>query len=125
MFHFASKARANLTDVRPATEQDNPAIAALAGLAGGLGTRGAAERAGGGPDRARWVVEEDGELVAYGCVWRRTAATFGLDTLVDPGRQGEGLGRRLIDKLFEELAARGAAAVETRVDMDHAGALQF
>lgn len=125
MFHFASKARANLTDVRPATEQDNPAIAALAGLAGGLGTWGAAQRAGGGPDRARWVEEEGGELVAYGCVWRRTAATFGLDTLVHPARQGGGLGRRLIEKLFEDLAARGAAAVESRVDMDHAGALQF
>jgi ribosomal-protein-alanine N-acetyltransferase len=112
--------------VRPATQEDGPAIQALAGVAGGLGWWGADQRTGPDrPDQARFVEHEGDELVAYGCVWRRRGDVWGLDTLVHPGRRGHGLGRALIDRLFEELAARGAAAVEARVDVDHADALQF
>jgi mycothiol synthase len=112
--------------VRPATEEDGPAIAALAALAGGLGTWGAQQRVGPDrPDQVRYVETDGDTIAAYGCVWRRRQSTFGLDTLVHPAHRGRGLGRLLVDKLFEELAARNAVAVESRVDVDHADALNF
>ncbi|HKA91181.1 MAG TPA: GNAT family N-acetyltransferase [Haliangiales bacterium] len=112
--------------MRPATSQDGPAVAALAALAGGSGWWGVEQRVG--PDRAdqaRFVEVDGDDIIAYGCVWRRKHAIFGLDTLVRPERRGRGLAARLIDRLFEELAARGAAAVEARVDANHADALAF
>jgi GNAT superfamily N-acetyltransferase len=112
--------------VRPANEQDGPAIVALAEVAGGLGSWGVAQRSGPDrPDQARFVEEDGGEVVAYGCVWRRRHGTYGLDTLVAPGHRGRGLGRTMVDRLFEELDVRGASAVESRVDVDHGDALQF
>jgi len=113
--------------VRPATERDGPAVTALAAVAGGLGWWGIEQRNGPDrPDLARFVETDGDEIVAYGCVWQRKASgVFGLDTLVHPGHRGRGLGRKLIDRLFEELGARGATAVEARVDVDHADALQF
>lgn len=112
--------------MRPATPHDGPAVAALAALAGGSGWWGVEQRTG--PDRAGQCrhVEVDGdELVAYGCVWRRKQAIFGLDILVHPQWRGRGLAGRLIDRLFEDLAAHGATAVEARVDANHTDALAF
>jgi len=96
--------------VRPATERDGPAVTALAAVAGGLGWWGIEQRNGPDrPDLARFVETDGDEIVAYGCVWQRKASgVFGLDTLVHPGHRGRGLGRKLIDRLFEELGARGA-----------------
>src|SRR5262249_39553412 len=112
--------------VRPATIHDGPAIAALAKIAGGSGWWGVEQRTGPDhPDEARWVELDGDEIVAYGCIWRRKNTIFGLDTLVNPSTRGKGLGRGLVEKLFEELAARGATAVEARVDADHAEALRF
>jgi GNAT superfamily N-acetyltransferase len=112
--------------VRPATPTDGSAIAELAVLAGGSGWWGVEQRTGPDrPEQARFVEVEGDALVGYGCIWRRREAIFGLDTLVDPARRGRGIGRALLERLFEELAARGATAVEARVDADHLEALRF
>ncbi len=112
--------------MRPATPKDGPAVAALAAVAGGSGWWGVEQRTGPDhPEQARYVEVGDDEVVAYGCVWRRKQTIFGLDTLVHPQWRGRGLGARLVDRLFEELAARGATAVEARVDADHTDALGF
>jgi len=98
----------------------------LAAVAGGSGWWGWEQRSGPDhPDRRRHVELDGDRVVGYGAVWRRKAGLFGLDTLVHPSARGGGLGRKLIDRLFEDLAAMGAIAVEARIDADHKEALAF
>lgn len=112
--------------MRRATAQDEAGIAALAAASGGRGWWGREQRSGGDhPDVRRWVETDGDRVVGYGAVWRREHGIFGLDTLVHPDIRKGGLGRRIIDQLFEDLAELGAAAVEARVDADHMGALTF
>jgi len=112
--------------MRRATESDLPAIAVLATLAGGSGWWGWEQRTGPvHPDRRRWVEVDGDEVVGYGCVWRRREGIFGLDALVHPAWRKHGLGQRICDRLFEDLAEYGATAVEARIDADHRDALRF
>ena len=112
--------------MREARGQDEPGIAALAAVAGGSGWWGWEQRTGPAqPDRRRHVEVEGDRVVGYGAIWRRKATIFGLDTLVHPSARGGGLGRRLVDPLFEDLAELGATAVEARIDADHREALAF
>jgi ribosomal protein S18 acetylase RimI-like enzyme len=102
----------------------------LAALAGGSGWWGVEQRTGpDSPEQARYVEldgdGDGGEIVGYGCIWRRKLGVFGLDSLVHPRWRGRGLGGQLLDRLFEDLAARGAIAVEARVDANHVEALGF
>ena len=110
--------------MRLANQQDVPGIVALAAAAGGSGRWGREQRTGPEhPDR-RCHVEVEGDLiVGYGCVWRRKDTVFGLDAVVRPDHRGQGVGRRLLDQLFIDLADFGATAVEARVDADHKEAL--
>jgi len=112
--------------VRPATERDEGGIAALATAAGGVGAWGREQRVGPEhPDRRRHVELEGDRVVGYGAIWRRKDTIFGLDALVHPDLRKRGLGRRIIDRLFEDLAELGATAVEARIDADHTAALTF
>jgi GNAT superfamily N-acetyltransferase len=112
--------------VRPATAADEAAIAALAAASGGRGWWGREQRVGpDSPDRRRHVEVEGDQVIGYGAVWRRKSGIFGLDTLVHPGARGHGVGRRLVEVLFEDLAELGARAVEARIDADHLHALTF
>ena len=101
-------------------------MVALAAAAGGSGWWGREQRTGPEhPDRRCHVEDGDGGLVAYGCIWRRKDSVFGLDAVVRPDQRGHGLGRRLLDQLFADLADFEASAVESRVDADHMEALKF
>lgn len=113
--------------MRPATEADEASIAALAAASGGRGWWGREQRVGPDtPDRRRHVeLDGDGRVVGYGAVWRRKDGIFGLDTLVHPDARKGGLGRKIVEVLFEDLAELGARAVEARIDADHTEALTF
>lgn len=112
--------------MRPATEADEAGIAALAAASGGRGWWGREQRVGPErPDRRRHVEHDGDRVVGYGAVWRRHHGIFGLDTLVHPEARKQGLGRKLVDRLFEDLEELGAKAVEARIDADHREALNF
>jgi ribosomal protein S18 acetylase RimI-like enzyme len=71
------------------------------------------------PDAMVLVAEAQGEVVGYayaaleGPDWMALRGPAGVihDLVVDDGRRGEGVGRRLLDAALDALAARGAPRV--------------
>src|SRR5262249_21579112 len=99
-------------------------MVALAAAAGGSGWWGREQRTGPEhPDRRCHVEDDAGQIVAYGCIWRRKDRVFGLDAVVRPDHRRAGIGPRLLDQLLAGPAERGASAVEARADADHKEAL--
>lgn len=83
-----------------------------------------------GEDTVILVAEAGGAVVGYayagleGHDWMSLRGPAGVihDLLVDPGRRGEGLGRRLLEAMLEALAARGAPRVVLSTAPQNTGA---
>lgn len=76
-------------------------------------------------DEATVLVAEDGDVVGFvmGFVNGGWGKVVTLDVL--PERRGEGLGRRLMEALEEELASQGARAFLLEVAVENRGALDL
>jgi phosphinothricin acetyltransferase len=112
-----------VTLVRPASEQDAPAVAAIYAPfvtdtaitfeTEPPGPAQIAERIRAGGDLYPWyVAEAGGKVVGYAYATRfrdRSAYRFAVETTVylDPAAQRQGIGRRLYEQLFETLTAQG------------------
>jgi ribosomal protein S18 acetylase RimI-like enzyme len=57
------------------------------------------------------VVEADGAIVGYMIAWREMDVYFIDNIAVDPARQGEGLGRRLMDHAIREAEHHRLSAI--------------
>jgi ribosomal-protein-alanine N-acetyltransferase len=55
-----------------------------------------------------WIHEDDGEVVSYGILSLAAGEAHILNVSVKPERQGEGLGRRMIEHLLTLARERGA-----------------
>ncbi|HUG52316.1 MAG TPA: GNAT family N-acetyltransferase [Vicinamibacteria bacterium] len=107
---------------RPAALEDAPRIAALINAAYQVerffveGDRTSAEEVASLLGRGSFLLAEDGEALV-GCVYaepRGERGYFGLLS-VDPGRQVQGLGRRLVAAAEDLLRQKGCRAVEILV----------
>ncbi len=72
-----------------------------------------------------WVIEEEGALAGYGLLSIAAGEAHLLNLCIDPGRQGRGLGRRLLELLLRRAAARAAQTVFLEVRPSNARALQL
>lgn len=70
-----------------------------------------------------WVIEEGGQLVGYGLLSVAAGEAHLLNLCIDPGHQGRGLARRLLDLLLRRAAARTARTVFLEVRPSNARAL--
>lgn len=74
-----------------------------------------------------FVADEDGRVVgaAY-LLWRKSLSLGRLyNIVVDPTRQGEGLGKLLLDECELETARRGCTQISLEVRIDNHGAIAF
>lgn len=82
------------------------------------------------PERATWVAAEGGRVLAFGECGPVRDARFGpvgevLALFVHPEAQGAQLGKRLFQKLREELAARGFKALVVKTLRDNPASCAF
>jgi ribosomal protein S18 acetylase RimI-like enzyme len=75
------------------------------------------------PDVRPYVFLADGEPAGYGELWLEPGEAELARIVVDPGRRGRGLGRRLVELLVAEAAGLGLREIWLRVVPENAPAL--
>jgi mycothiol synthase len=77
-------------------------------------------------ERDAWLLERDGELVGYACVYGRGGALVSTDGYVDPTHRGRGVGMEILRLAEARARDRGARRVHTAtLHRDEAGRALF
>ena len=78
---------------------------------------------------ARWIAEQDGQAVAFGEYGQYAGQyhprKFGLEVVVRPDHQGQGIGKALYDEVLEALTPFDPLSVRTQVREDMARGMRF
>ena len=75
------------------------------------------------PRRPCWGLVEGGQLLALACGWLVVDELHITAVAVDPARQRQGLGRRVLELLLERAAAAGAAHATLEVAASNGAAV--
>jgi ribosomal-protein-alanine N-acetyltransferase len=105
-----------LAQLQPCLELDQRAL-------GGLWTESQWRSELEDPRRPCWGLVEGGQLLALACGWLVVDELHITAVAVDPARQRQGLGRRVLELLLERAAAAGAAHATLEVAASNGAAV--
>jgi ribosomal protein S18 acetylase RimI-like enzyme len=108
--------------LRPASPQDGACIARLLEAGFGLPATKTAEMTRSSHDRT-WLVEQDGDVVGTLAVSPHDDGAGIYGFVIDPARQGRGLGREALRQMCVRLRADGAERIELDVEVENERAL--